>query len=75
MRDHVEQARDRGVHLGFFSSNTCYWQIRLEPSRFTGAPREPWWPIKKMRRGMIHCSSIASPGMTTLSPQSGAIRR
>ena len=36
MRRNVEQARDRGVHLGFFSSNTCYWQIRLEPSRFTG---------------------------------------
>ena len=39
MRDHVEQARDRGMHLGFFSSNTCYWQIRLEPSRFTGDPQ------------------------------------
>jgi len=38
MRHHVEQARDRGVHLGFFSANTCYWQIRLEPSRFTYEP-------------------------------------
>ncbi len=38
MRRHVEQARDQGVHLGFFSSNTCYWQIRLEPSRVTGDP-------------------------------------
>lgn len=38
MRHHVEQARDRGVHLGFFSANTCYWQIRLEPSRFTQEP-------------------------------------
>jgi cellulose synthase/poly-beta-1,6-N-acetylglucosamine synthase-like glycosyltransferase len=36
MRRNVEQARDRGIHLGFFSSNTCYWQIRMEPSRFTG---------------------------------------
>ena len=35
MRDHVEAARDHGVHLGFFSANTCYWQIRLEPSLVT----------------------------------------
>lgn len=38
MRRHIEQARDRGVHLGIFSSNTCYWQMRLEPSRLTGEP-------------------------------------
>ena len=36
MRAHVEGARDRGVHLGFFSGNVCYWQIRLEPSAITG---------------------------------------
>jgi N,N-dimethylformamidase beta subunit-like protein len=38
MRAHVEGARDRGVNLAFFSGNVCYWQIRLEPSVFTGAP-------------------------------------
>lgn len=37
MRDHVESARDQGVSLGFFSANTCYWQIRLEPDK-TGEP-------------------------------------
>ena len=31
MRDQLTRARDRGVHLGVFSSNTGYWQIRLEP--------------------------------------------
>lgn len=36
MRRHVEEARDHGIHLGFFSANTCYWQVRLEPSRLTG---------------------------------------
>ncbi|MEA5569665.1 N,N-dimethylformamidase beta subunit family domain-containing protein [Calothrix sp. UHCC 0171] len=36
MRNNVEAARDAGVSLGFFSANTCYWQIRLEPSRITG---------------------------------------
>ncbi len=28
----VMAARDAGVHLGFFSANTAYWRIRLEPS-------------------------------------------
>ncbi|MFQ4143010.1 N,N-dimethylformamidase beta subunit family domain-containing protein [Chlorogloeopsis sp. ULAP02] len=33
MRQNIEAARDAGVSLGFFSANTCYWQIRFEPSR------------------------------------------
>lgn len=32
MRTNVTAARDAGVHLGFFSADVCYWQIRLEPS-------------------------------------------
>ncbi|MDQ2100808.1 MAG: hypothetical protein QQW96_24575 [Tychonema bourrellyi B0820] len=36
MRDNIETARDKGVSIGFFGSNICYWQIRLEPSRITG---------------------------------------
>ena len=35
MRAHVEQAREQGVGLAFFSANVCYWQIRLEPSQIT----------------------------------------
>jgi hypothetical protein len=30
MRNSVETALSSGVHLGFFSSNTMYWQVRLE---------------------------------------------
>jgi hypothetical protein len=37
MRQHVEEARERGINLAFFSSNTCYRQIRLEPSPLNGA--------------------------------------
>lgn len=37
MRTNVEAARDQGINLGFFSSNTCYWQARLEPSVVFGA--------------------------------------
>lgn len=36
MRQNVESARDAGVSLGFFSANTCYWQIRFESSSITG---------------------------------------
>jgi hypothetical protein len=32
MRDNVEAARDSGVNLAFFSSNTAYWQVRFEPN-------------------------------------------
>lgn len=28
----VMGARDAGVHIGFFSANTSYWRVRLEPS-------------------------------------------
>jgi hypothetical protein len=35
MRENVEFARDAGVSLGFFSANTCYWQIRFESSRIS----------------------------------------
>ena len=38
MRDAVEYARDAGVNLAFLSANTCYWQIRLEPSPISGEP-------------------------------------
>jgi hypothetical protein len=32
MRQHVEEARDRGVHLAFLGADVCYWQIRFEPN-------------------------------------------
>ncbi|MGH9648985.1 MAG: N,N-dimethylformamidase beta subunit family domain-containing protein, partial [Terriglobales bacterium] len=38
MRSNVVAARDANVSLGFFASDTCYWQVRLEPSVITGAP-------------------------------------
>ena len=31
-RDRVQQARDNGINLAFFSANTAYWQVRFEPS-------------------------------------------
>jgi len=37
MRRNVTLARDSGINLGFFSSNTMYWQIRFEPG-YDGTP-------------------------------------
>jgi hypothetical protein len=37
MRSHVITARDQGMSLGIFAANTCYWQVRFEPSGATGA--------------------------------------
>jgi hypothetical protein len=36
MRTNVTNALAAGVGLGFFSSNVCYWQIRMESSPVTG---------------------------------------
>jgi hypothetical protein len=30
MREHVEAARDQGVHLAFLGADACFWQIRFE---------------------------------------------
>jgi N,N-dimethylformamidase beta subunit-like protein len=39
MREHVEAARDRGVHLAFLGADACFWQIRFEPGARGGADR------------------------------------
>ena len=39
MREHVEGARDRGVHLAFLGAGACFWQIRFEPGAGGGADR------------------------------------
>ena len=31
-RNHVQQARDNGINLAFFSANTGYWQVRFDSS-------------------------------------------
>jgi hypothetical protein len=32
IRANITAARDHGVGLGIFAANTCYWQVRYEPS-------------------------------------------
>ncbi len=39
MRDNVENAIAQGVNEAFFSANTAYWQIRLEPNSLGAANR------------------------------------
>lgn len=36
MREAITEARDQGVHLGFFSSNVAFWRVRLEADPDTG---------------------------------------
>lgn len=36
MRAAFESERDRGTHLLFMGSNTCYWRVRFEPDPWTG---------------------------------------
>ena len=38
MRQAVTQAINQGLNVGFFSADSCYWQIRFAPSAITGAP-------------------------------------
>ena len=38
MRNAIEQARDAGINLGFFTANAGYWRVRFEPSPTTGEP-------------------------------------
>jgi len=38
MRTNVKIARDNGVNLTFFSSNTMYWQVRFEKSEVSKDP-------------------------------------
>ena len=59
MRENVEQARDRGVDLAFFSANTCFWQIRLGPSRATGASDRT---VVSYKEGALSADPVASDG-------------
>jgi hypothetical protein len=34
MYDALENARNHGVHMGFFGANMGYWQVRLEPNAY-----------------------------------------
>ncbi len=50
MREHVERARDAGMHLGFLSANSAYWQVRLEPSPASRTPDRIMVCYKKASR-------------------------
>jgi hypothetical protein len=37
IRNGVESARDNGISVGFFGSNTCYWRVRTETDQESGS--------------------------------------
>ena len=56
MREHVEAARDAGVHLGFFTANCAYWQVRFEKSAASGTENRIMVCYKKAKRDPITAS-------------------
>jgi hypothetical protein len=58
MRDHVEAARDRGVHLAFLGANVCYWQIRFE----TDARGDPDRTIVAYKEAASDLDPLATDG-------------
>ena len=57
MRWNVQAARDRGVNLAFLSSDTCYWQVRFEPSTVDGTPNRTEVCYKSLADPVAHTSS------------------
>lgn len=53
MRRRLEEARGSGIHLGFLSSNTGYWQVRLEPDR-RGSPGRVVFCAKEAERDPVY---------------------
>ena len=58
MRNAVENARNSGMNLAFFSANTAYWRVRFEPSSAGAAnrvmvcykaPGDPVTPTERFR--------------------------
>ncbi len=60
MRSHLEKALQNSKHLGFFSANTGYWQVRLESSKVSqqddrimvchkSATRDPYGKLESLR--------------------------
>jgi hypothetical protein len=66
MRENVVAARNRGVNLGFFSANTCYWQIRLESSRARGASDRIMVCYKERAQGEDPLFGVDDARVTTL---------
>jgi hypothetical protein len=67
MHDAIEQARDAGVNIGFFTSNTSYWRIRFEPDPLTGEPDSVMVTYKTTESGPPDPSGI--PTGTWRDPQ------
>lgn len=70
MRLHIEDARDQGVHLAFFSANTCYWQVRFEPSA-SGEPLRTMVSYKESADPLVETSPYPYPKKSALFQSMG----
>jgi hypothetical protein len=59
-RNAVEQARDAGVNLAFFSSNTAYWRVRFENSS-TNVPNRVMVCYKNTLDPVLPTNKFRSP--------------
>lgn len=74
MRNHVEHARDLGVHLGFFSANSAYWQVRFEASPASGTANRIMVCHKNARRDPL-ATSVENAFRTTDKWRSETVSR
>jgi hypothetical protein len=54
MRDNIEDRIDAGRNVAFFSGNTCWWQIRLNPAGdqiicYKDRNSDPYWNVDNTR--------------------------
>ena len=54
MRDNIEDRIDAGRNVGFFTGNTCWWQIRLNPAQdqiicYKDRNSDPYWNVDNSR--------------------------
>jgi hypothetical protein len=77
MRDAVTAARDAGVHICFFGSNTCYWRIRFEPDPATQEPDTVIVCYKTAQSGPAdpsgHATSTWRDSVSVNTPENGLV--
>jgi hypothetical protein len=77
MRDAVTAARDAGVHICFFGSNTCYWRIRFEPDPITQEPDAVIVCYKSAQSGPAdpsgHATSSWRDSSSVNTPENGLV--
>jgi hypothetical protein len=73
IRDNVEAGRNRGIHLGFFTANAAYWQVRFE-NGYNGAANRTLVCYKEAARDPFY-NDPATRALTTVTWRDPIINR